>query len=589
MKSALANFDQQQLSLEFKGGAVAEQGPDVMSGDTLSGLLNEQKRVKFIEAKGSSYLRSMNTGRAAEVFADSMHFYFDGDQKLERVHAMRNVRSRTLDADAEAQLNSPGNVDLYFTKQGERSLLKEMRAGERPVVTLAAPKSKAGDPKAASKRLTADAIRLFWRTTGKDLERAEVEGNAELLVEPVQPGPTADRKQLFANRFDCDFFEAGNLARTLTTTGNSKAVIEPLQPTEKVGTRTITSDTMVAQFVRGTQDVERIEARSNARFNERERTLTSERMTAVFAGTAGGALERVDAQGDAKFNEADRNGQAANISYTAGDGMVRLRGGEPVVWDARARLKAAEIDSDTRSKISYGRGRSMTTYYNQEQTNGAAPFKNVKSPVFIASNNAEFQHDAGVGIYTGAARAWQDDNFVKGDRITLRREQKRMDADGSVQSALYQARRREASGERTIVPVFATSQRMSFNDAERLIHYEGDVDIKQGTERITSAVADVFLLKETYEVERTVAQRNVVVTQPGKRGTGDWAQYAAADETIVLTGNPARVEDAQRGNSESRRMVVYLREDRVVSDGGGGGEAKQSTGRVRSTHKIKKQ
>ncbi|MBA3240366.1 MAG: hypothetical protein H0T60_03985, partial [Acidobacteria bacterium] len=87
---------------------------------------------------------------------------------------------------------------------------------------------------------------------------------------------------------------------------------------------------------------------------------------------------------------------------------------------------------------------------------------------------------------------------------------------------------------------------------------------------------------------RTVAQRNVIVAQPGKRGTGDWAQYVAADETVVLTGNPARVEDAQRGNSESRRMVVYLREDRVVSDGGGG-EGKQSTGRVRSTHKIRKQ
>jgi LPS export ABC transporter protein LptC len=589
MKSAQAKFDQGKLHLEFSGGAVAEQGQDVMSGETLSGDLNEQKRVKYIEAKGNSYLRSINPGRSAEVFSDQMHFYFNADQKLESVHAIYNVRARTLDADSEAQLNATGAVDLNFTTQGERSLLKEMRAGDRPVVTLAAPKSKAGDPKAANKRLTADVIRLFWRATGRDLERAEVEGKAELLVEPAQPGPAADRKQLFASRFDCDFYDEGNLARTFNATGGSKAVVEPLQPTPQRGTRTLTSDTMVAQFVRETQDVERIEARTNARFNEGERTLTSEKMTAGFAGTAGGALERVEAQGDAKFNEADRNGQAANITYTAGDALVRMRGGEPVVWDSKARLKAVEIDSDTRSKISYGRGRALTTYYSQEQTNGAAPFKNVKSPVLIASNNAEFQHDAGIGIYTGSARAWQDDNFVKAERITLRREHKRMDAEGSVQSALYQARRKEASGERTVVPVFATSQRMSYTDAERLLHYENDVDIKQGTERITSAVADVYLMKESYEVERTVAQRSVVVTQPGKRGTGDWAQYTAADETVILTGNPARVEDSQRGTSESRRMVVYLREDRVVSDGGGSGDAKQSSGRVRSTHKIKKQ
>ena len=119
-----------------------------------------------------------------------------------------------------------------------------MRAGGPHVVTLAAPKSKAGDPKAANKRLTPDGIRLFWRATGKDLERAEVDGNAELLVEPAQASPTADRKRLFARRFDCDFYEAGNLARVFTATGGAKAVVEPLQPTEQKGTRTLTSDTM---------------------------------------------------------------------------------------------------------------------------------------------------------------------------------------------------------------------------------------------------------------------------------------------------------------------------------------------------------
>jgi lipopolysaccharide transport protein LptA len=359
-----------------------------------------------------------------------------------------------------------------------------------------------------------------------------------------------------------------------------------LQETPRRGTRTLTSQEMAAQFVRETQDVERFEAAGNARFVERERVITSQKMTALFS-PATSALDRVDASGDAKFVEQDRNGQSATIFYTTSDGVVHMRGGEPVAWDSRARIKATEIDSDTVNKISYARGKVLTTYYSQEQTGGAAPFKNVKSPVFIASANAEFQHDAGTGVYTGNARAWQDDNFVKADKLVLHRDQKRMDGDGNVQSALYQARRKESSGARTVVPVFASSRSMTYTDETRLLHYEGDVDIKQGTERITGGVADVYLLKDTYEVERTVAQRDVVVTQPGRKGTGDWAQYTAADETVVLTGNPAHVEDAEKGTSESRRMTVYLREDRVVSDGGG--DPGQSTGRVRTTHKIKKQ
>jgi LPS export ABC transporter protein LptC len=586
VKAARGDFDQAAMRIEFTGGAVAEQGQDVMSGDQLGGILNEQKRVKHILARGNSYLRSMSEGHAAEVFSSEFDFYFDDNQKLTTAQARQNVHGRTLDADSEAQLVSAATADLDFGVQNDRSILKEMRAAGRPVVTLAAPKSKAGDPRAANKRMTADDVRLFWRETGRDLDRAEADGSAELLVEPAQPNPAADRKHLYAAAFRCTFFETGNLARTFNASGDARAVVEPLQETPRRGTRTLTSQEMAAQFVRETQDVERFEAAGGARFVERERVLTSQKMTALFSRDTS-ALDKVDAAGDAKFVEQDRNGQSATMSYTAGDGVVHMRGGDPVAWDSRARIKAAEIDSDTVNKVSFARGKVLTTYYSQEQTGGAAPFKNVKSPVFIASANAEFRHEEGVGIYTGAARAWQDDNFVKGDRIVLHRDQKRMDADGNVQSALYQARRREANGNKTIVPVFASSRGLTYTDGDRLLHYETDVDIRQGTERITGGVADVYLLKDTYEVERTVAQRDVVVTQPGRKGTGDWAQYTAADETVVLTGNPAHVEDAEKGTSESRRMTVYLREDRVVSDGGG--EPGQPTGRVRTTHKIRKQ
>jgi LPS export ABC transporter protein LptC/lipopolysaccharide transport protein LptA len=585
VKSAQADFDQVAMRMSFTGGAVAEQGSDVMSGESLGALLNEQKRLKHIEARGNSYLRSMSPGHSAEVFASEFDFYFDDNQKLKTAQARQNVHGRTLDADAEAQLVSAAGADLDFAVQGDRSVLKEMRTGGRPVLTLAAPKSKASDPRAANKRLTADFVRLYWREQGRDLERAEADGTAELLVEPTQPNPAAERKRLYASAFKCYFYESGNLAKNFDAAGDAKAVVEPYQETEKRGVRTLTSREMAAQFVRETQDVERFEATGDAKFTERQRTLTSQKMTALFSRETS-VLETVEAAGDAKFNELDRNGQSANITYTAGDSVVHLRGGEPVVWDSRARLKATEIDSDTVNKVSNARGKVLTTYYSQEQTNGAAPFKNTKSPVFIASNAAEFQHETGVGVYTGNARAWQDDNFVKADRIVLRNQQKRMEGDGNVQSALYQARRREESGERVVVPVFATSRSMTYSDAERLLHYAGDVDIRQGNDRITSEVSDVYLLKDTYEVERTISQRSVVVTQPGRRGTGERSEYTAADEVVVLTGNPARVEDAEKGSSESKRLTVFLRENRVVSDGG---PSPQSTGRVRTTHKIKKQ
>lgn len=547
IRSARALFEQPSLKLSFYGGVTANQERDTMSGNELFATLNEQKRLQKVEVRGNSYLSSREEGRGAEVQAVDMDFFLDKDQRLERAVAMKEARSRTLDSDAEMTLTGANLIEVKFVAQGERSLLREMRSEGRSVITLAAPRSKSGDARAANKRLTADAVKLSWRVTGRDLEKAEAVGNGELFVDPVVQNAAADRKTLTAPRFDCDFFESGNLARTFTATGGAKAVIEPVIKNETRGVRTLTGKKIAAVFAKETQDV-----------------------------------ERMDAQDDAKFNENDRNGVAANISYVAADEMVRMRGGEPTVWDARARTKAVELDSNLRDKVSYSRGKTATTYYSQEQTNGATPFRKVKSPVYVVSDRGEFHHESGIAIYTGNARAWQDDNFVRGDKLTIYRNDKKMDAIGRVQSAVYNARRKDA---KALVPVFATADSMFYSDPNRLVHYEGNVDIRQGLDRITSAVADVYLNKESNEMEKTVAQRNVVLTQPNRKGTGDWVEYTTANEVAVLKGSPARVDDADKGSTEGARLTVYMREDRVVADDPRG---PQSPGRVRSTHKVKK-
>lgn len=521
-----------------------------MSGENLYATLNAQKHLQKLEIRTNSYLRSMQEGRSAEVHSVDMDFFLDKDQRLERAVAMRDAGGKSLDADSELQLSGASMIEVLFQAHGDQSLLKQMRTEGRSVINLSAPKSKANDPRSANKRLTADAVKLVWRVTGRDLDKAEAVGNAELFVDPVIKNAAADKKTLTAPRIDCDFFETGNLARTFTASGGAKAVIEPVQTVEDRGTRTLTSQKMTTVFVKDTQDV-----------------------------------ERMDAQGDAKFNEADRNGVAANISYTAGDNTVRLRGGEPTVWDSRARTKGVELDSDLTNKISYSRGKTATTYYSQEQTNGATPFSKVKSPVYIVSDRGEFNSDRGTAIYTGNARAWQDDNFVRADRLTIYVNEKKMDAAGRVQSQVYNARRR-VEGASSTTPVFATAESMSYSEANRTLHYENNVDIRQGNDRLTSNVADVYLFKDSTEVEKTVAQRNVVLTQPNRKGTGDWVQYTSADEVAVLKGNPARVEDTEKGSTEGGRLTVYMRDGRVIADDVRGS---QSPGRVRSTHKVKKQ
>src|SRR5207247_4986033 len=143
-------------------------------------------------------------------------FFSEGNKSMKRGVGTSDIRANNLNADSDMQLTGASGVNLDFQAVGDRSLLKEMKTDGRSVATLSAPRSRANDPRAASKRLTADSIKMTWHSTGKDLEKAEAVGNAELYIEPVQQTARAERKTLTAPRFDCDFYDSGNLARNCT-------------------------------------------------------------------------------------------------------------------------------------------------------------------------------------------------------------------------------------------------------------------------------------------------------------------------------------------------------------------------------------
>ena len=173
---------------------------------------------------------------------------------------------------------------------------------------------------------------------------------------------------------------------------------------------------------------------------------------------------------------------------------------------------------------------------------------------------------------------------MRGEKLVIYMNDKRMEASGNVQTTIYNAKGR-VENKSTVVPVFASADSMFYSDPDRTIHYEGNVDIKQGTDRMTSGVADVYLQKESNEVEKTIAQRNVVLTQPNRKGTGDWVEYTSANEIAILKGNPARVEDVEQGTSQGGRLTLSVRDGKVTADDARG---PLSPGRVRSTHKIRK-
>jgi lipopolysaccharide export system protein LptA len=389
-------------------------------------------------------------------------------------------------------------------------------------------------------------VRLGFRPGGKLMERAEAEGHAVLTVTPLRVTPQADRQRLRAPRLRADFYEAENAIRTFSAEGGAVAELEPLEPGGNRAKRVLSGKRMTANFHPGAQEVA-------------ELTVEEE----------------------AKMTDGMRQATAARAVYQGATEMVALRG-QPLVWDETARTGGEEIDASLEAGHSQARGRVRTTYYSRETAGGAAPFRRGNAPVFVAADRAALRHGEGAALYEGNARAWQDDNFVRAETIEFDRGERQMLAAGSVRSALYGVEREVEPGRKEVVPVFGSADRMSYTDQSRVVHYEGRVKIQQGTDQIDAAVADATL-DEGNKLSRLKASRDVVLTQPGRRGTGDEVEYTAASDTAVLTGDLARVEDREREvTTKGARLTLHLRDARIEAADEGG------TRRVRTTHRIQR-
>jgi len=514
-----------------------------LSGDEIKADLFPSRKIKNVFVFGNASLKQAKEDRTVESSANEMRVFYSEKGQLKSADLIKAASITVTPSEArdysKATIFAPQNIKFSF----ENGILSQVQTDGRTSITLAAASNR---PNASNRKLTADTMKTSFQPNGKEILRVEAIGNVSLEIEPVEKSSDSYKTIITAARLDCDFYEGNNI-KTCVATKDAKAKQEPFDSTRSL--RILTAEKLVADFNRETQRIEKYEAIDKA-----------------------------------KYSEADRNAIANQIVLTQSDATVRLRGGEPTIWDSRARAKASEIDWDTQNERSILRGKVATTYYNQRQTDGAMPFADQSAPVYVTSAMAEFDHRNEVAHYSGNVRAWQENNYVRAETLIIQARTKQMQGEGKVQSLLYNAKQRLPDGKEVKQPVYASSEKIFYTDDRRLLRYEGNVDIKQGVDRLKAEIAEVFL-DERNELKQTIAQRNVVITQPTRIATGDYAEYKAEEGLVILRGSPAVVRDAQEGELQGSQMQFYLRENRFLNQVDEKPEGKSS--RTRSVYKIR--
>lgn len=541
IRSGSATLDKKARQAVLTESVVIARGADEMRATRIVAYLGDSDSLQRIEARGSAYFRESGTG---EVNADDMDFLFGEENRLVRATAGGNIHARSLGEPLREARSESLEIDFAHGPSG--NVAQAIRTHGNSVLKLHPSASTGPQVNPTERQLSANRVALQFFPDGKNLKSAEAVESAVLTVTPLRRERGADKKTIRAPYMTATFFDEGNRIRSFSANGGVRAEIEATMP-DAHPLRVSTSQTLEALFGPESQD-----------------------------------LERVVQQGQVRYNEGDRNGMAESAVYDARAETLSLRGGRPTGWDAKARTQADEIDYDRVKDETHARGDVRTTYYSREAVNDAAPFRESKSPIFVTADRADARNAEGVVVYTGNARAWQDDNFLRGDRIELYEREKRMVAVGNVESALYKVERETSPGTKAIVPAFASAGAALYSDGDRLIRYEGDVKARQGEDRVEARVVEVYLKEEVNEADRILAEGEVVLVQPERRGYGDKLTYTSEDGRGVLIGRNARIDDYEKGAIIGAQLTFYSRDDKIQI------ESQRGTGRVRSTHRLTK-
>jgi lipopolysaccharide export system protein LptA len=431
-----------------------------------------------------------------------------------------------------------------------------------------------------------DGVRLIQNksTQGAELQnKGRVGGNAAAVPSPpVSPprGASGSAQDVEMTAPIMDFVvRNGNQLESAQTSGPPQIVVT--QPDTKQKT-VVTAARFTAKFTAKNR-LEVLHGEPDARIvssvpGQVDRTSTSPTLDVRFAPEGG--ISTITQAGGVTYVSGTQKAWAQSGTYTAADQMLVLNG-SPRVVDGGMTTTAQKISFNRASGDAVAEGNVKSTYSDlKAQPDGAMLASS--DPIHVVSQSMTAHRSAAVAVYSGNARLWQNSNVVEAPTLQFDRDRRSLVAQGSstqpVKTVLVQVDNKT----RKVMPVTITSAHLTYIDSERKAFFEGGVTAKGADPtgayaRMTSQEMSVFMVPQGQsraavspsamagaQVEKIIAQNNVVLTQPARRATGDQLVYTSADEKFVLTGGPPSIFDAEHGKITGDSLTFFRHDDRVL-------------------------
>jgi lipopolysaccharide export system protein LptA len=200
------------------------------------------------------------------------------------------------------------------------------------------------------------------------------------------------------------------------------------------------------------------------------------------------------------------------------------------------------------------------------------------TPTNVLADRMVAQHDSQTVHYEGHVRAWQGTDVIESSSLDVFQKERRLSSGSKVVTSYLRPASHSAkskvpsSAPGAMEPVTISADYLEYLDQGRRAHYHGNVKMVSEDTTLQSDRLDVYLLRgesaEGSQIDHAVADGHVRVTQPGRRGLSQHAEYFAGPGEIVMTGGTPSLFDVQKGYTAGQRLTVYTQNDRLLVDGG---------------------
>ncbi len=558
-RSAAISKDPRQAVLE---AAHVEQPSGTLDADQVTVLLRPDNNIERVLARGD--VRGDRQGKEPMHLRTSQAELFMGERNTLRSAVLSGGVAMNTSGERLMQ-GTAGRVTVDFNARAKNQVSKVHAAEDVKLVQRPNPRQK-GPTQIVE--VEAPALDAFIKD-GKHIERAQTLDAARIIITPQQQTttvkhgvaapvalPTAGRTVITASIFQAGF-DRNNRLSTLHGAPDSK-IVSFIPPT--------------------------------ATSAESERVSTSRNLDVVFKPDGG--LASVVQEGDFHYQEGTRQAWSQKASYTASDEMLVFTGSSRVV-DGGMTTTAESVRLNRASGDTNADGEVKTTYSELKAQAGGALLA-ASDPVHVTAKSMTARRATGVARYLGNARLWQGTNIVQAPIIDFDREHRTVRALGTESDPVacvfvQQENIRPVSGSNPgtakggkTTPVNVTASRLTYADSQRKARFDGGVTVKGADGTLTAGHADVFLQprEETLQgkivrtadspvstpsqIDRIVAEGQVRMQQPNRRGNGERLVYTAAERKFVLTGGPPSIFDAERGSTTGDSLTFFSGDDKVL-------------------------